>query len=509
MAGEPVAAPAPDERHAPWIVRVLVPSVAGLLALAAVAWVAWAWWQSRLPDSYNVMAFGSVDYGGGSVVGHGSHQASTAGGTSVSDLRGPRRGTPDFRTTLVASKSTVRLQSGRRVEVWAFNGRVPGPEIRVRRGDLVEVTLVNRDIEDGVTLHSHGVDVPNAEDGVAGVTQDTVLPGGRRTYRFRVDQVGTFWYHSHQVSSEQVRRGLFGAFVIAPRRSAAPRTVDRTVLAHRFGGTDALGLVDDRGAQRLRAGTRVRLRLVNTDSFPRRFAVRGVPFRVLAIDGTEVRAPTLLRRTILELGAGGRYDVGFTIPRGPAELGLLGSSVTIAYGAEGTPATASGEDPVFDPATYGAVAGTPFDAGSRFDREFRMTIGQKLGFLDGRPGRQWTINGKIYPDTPTFMVQSGELIKVTIRNRTSVDHPMHLHGHHMLVLSRNGRPTTGSPWWVDTLNVEPDETYEVGFRADNPGLWMDHCHNLPHARDGLVMHVAYAGVTTPYLIGGRSENHPE
>jgi FtsP/CotA-like multicopper oxidase with cupredoxin domain len=77
------------------------------------------------------------------------------------------------------------------------------------------------------------------------------------------------------------------------------------------------------------------------------------------------------------------------------------------------------------------------------------------------------------------------------------------------VLSRNGEPLTGSPWWVDTLNVRQHETYEVGFRASNPGIWMFHCHNLPHARDGLTMHVMYGGVTTRYRVGDAVHNHPE
>ena len=72
-----------------------------------------------------------------------------------------------------------------------------------------------------MTIHWHGVDVPNAEDGVAGVTQDAVLPGERYMYRFRAEQVGTFWYHTHQVSSKEVRRGLFGALVIEPREQTA------------------------------------------------------------------------------------------------------------------------------------------------------------------------------------------------------------------------------------------------------------------------------------------------
>ena len=77
-------------------------------------------------------------------------------------------------------------------------------------------------------MHWHGVDVPNAEDGVAGVTQNAVHPARRHVYRFRADQVGTFWYHTHQASAKDVSRGLFGAFVIEPR-GATPESLDLAV----------------------------------------------------------------------------------------------------------------------------------------------------------------------------------------------------------------------------------------------------------------------------------------
>jgi FtsP/CotA-like multicopper oxidase with cupredoxin domain len=86
---------------------------------------------------------------------------------------------------------------------------------------------------------------------------------------------------------------------------------------------------------------------------------------------------------------------------------------------------------------------------------------------------------------------------------------MHLHGHHALVLSRNDVKATGSPWWTDSLDVEGGETYEIVFVADNPGIWMDHCHNLTHAQQGLIAHLMYDGVTTPYLVGGDAHNSPE
>ena len=97
-----------------------------------------------------------------------------------------------------------------------------------------------------------------------------------------------------------------------------------------------------------------------------------------------------------------------------------------------------------------------------------------------------------------FHVEEGDVVRMTVTNHSGEVHPMHLHGHHAVVLSRDGVAATGSPWWVDSLNVEDGETYEIAFVADNPGIWMDHCHNLEHARDGLVAHLAYAGVTEPF-----------
>jgi FtsP/CotA-like multicopper oxidase with cupredoxin domain len=108
-----------------------------------------------------------------------------------------------------------------------------------------------------------------------------------------------------------------------------------------------------------------------------------------------------------------------------------------------------------------------------------------------------------------YVVGEGDVVKVRISNGSGDVHPMHLHGHHAVVLSRDGVPATGSPWWVDSLDVAHGHEYEVAFVADNPGVWMDHCHNLPHASQGLVAHLMYAGVTEPFRVGGRGHNEPE
>jgi FtsP/CotA-like multicopper oxidase with cupredoxin domain len=121
----------------------------------------------------------------------------------------------------------------------------------------------------------------------------------------------------------------------------------------------------------------------------------------------------------------------------------------------------------------------------------------------------YTVNGRAFPNGPMFAVHPGDLVEVTFRNRTFADHPMHLHGHHFVVLAHNGHPLTGSPIVLDTLNVEPGSSWTIAFRADNPGVWMFHCHNLGHAAIGLDAMVGYTTVTTPYTVGRASGNIPE
>jgi FtsP/CotA-like multicopper oxidase with cupredoxin domain len=494
------------------VLSIVLPVLGVGALVAALGWLGWQWNQSRLPATYSVMEYGSLDFGGGPAPKgfvHGHEHPEAPGTGSVADLRGPE-GVPDDRFTLTAKEGKVQLASGRTIDALTFNGTVPGPELRVKQGDLVEVKLVNGDVSSGVTIHWHGVDVPNAEDGVAGVTQNAVLPGQSYVYRFRANQVGTFWYHTHQVSSKEVARGLYGAFVIEPRDPPAHPALDLTLVAHTFDVFPALNLNDRLERRAVDPGTPVRLRLVNSDSTSQRFVLSGTRFRVLALDGTDLHGPQLIANHTVEVPAGGRADLGFAMPDTPVRLSLDQTQAGLAFSRDGSAApSAPHAGPLFDPTTYGVPAATPFGLASHYDRRFDLSIGQKLAFLDGKPGRQWSIDGHVYPDVPVFVVAKGDLVEVTISNHTRSVHPMHLHGHHVLVLSLDGKPTSGSPWWPDTLTVKPGQSYVVGFRADNPGIWMDHCHNLVHAAAGLTMHLAYAGVTTPFDVGDVPHNRPE
>jgi FtsP/CotA-like multicopper oxidase with cupredoxin domain len=456
----------------------------------------------------------SVATGGGPGRSSGSRAT-----VSVADLRGP--GTPAPGGTrrqyeLTAQTATVRLPSGREVEAWTYNGRAPGPAITATAGDLIEVTLRNTDIDGGVSVHWHGYDVPCGDDGAPGVTQPVVAPGEEFVYRFRADQVGTFWYHTHQASHHGVRRGLYGTLVVTPRdtpqadATASAKQLDLTLPVHTFDGIVVLADQEGRTEHTAPAGTPVRLRLINTDSGPHRFALTGTPFRVTAVDGRDLHQPGEIRDAGLHLPAGGRYDLVFAMPDTAVALVLDNDH---AGGLRLRPDGAAGKDPAvgdtsgwpeLDLLRYGTPAAVPFDAG-KADRHFTMVLDRSVAMVNGRPAYAQAINGRGHPSIPDQLVAEGDLVRFTVVNRSLETHPWHLHGHPVLILSKDGKPSSGSPLWMDTFDVRPGEVWEVAFRATNPGIWMNHCHNLPHADQGMMLRLRYDGVTTPF--GGTHTAH--
>jgi len=481
--------------------------VASVATVALLAPPAWMWWASLVPETYNVMDMGVVDLGGGPApAGHGHHAA-----VDVSTLTGPPTGTPDVAITLVARQEPVRLGGGPTVAGYTLNGTSPGPQIHAVQGDLVEVTLANESVADGTTLHWHGVDVPNAEDGVAGVTQDAVPPGGEYVYRFVAEDAGTYWYHSHQVSHQQVRRGLFGALVIEPRAGLDPKVTDVVAAVHTYEGRRTVNGQVGESWQEAAPGSSVRVRVLNTDDGPMHTWVAGAPYTVVAVDGTDLNNPSPVEDASVIVTAGGRVDLELTVPDDgrAVRIGAGGGATSLVVGPAGAPVPSTAQPKTeLDLLSYGSPAPLPFDVATA-DRSFVYRIDRRLGFLDGKPGMWWTVNGEMFPDVPMYVVAEGDVVRMRIENSSGHVHPMHLHGHHAVVLSRDGVAASGSPWWVDSLNVKDGETYEIAFVADNPGIWMDHCHNLEHAAEGLLAHVMYEGVTTSHVVGGEPGNSLE
>ena len=468
--------------------------------------------HSRLPAIYNMAQMPSMDTHDMSDMTMSPDGGTSVAGLTEKDLNGPIK-----HYTLTAEEKEITLSSGKKIQGLAFNGQVPGPELRATEGDILEVTLKNDVHDRNVTLHWHGLDVPNAEDGVAGLTQDAVRPNGSFTYKFKVKQTGTFWYHSHQQSLEQVEKGLYGALVVQPR-NPAPSDKDITLMYHDWNGTQSFNLADEIQKQQLQPGVKVRLRVINTSNKSTMFTLSGTPFTVAAIDSNAVNDPTQLENARVRIPGGGKRDLLFTMPaKGQVFFGKASTTNSFTPKAPGITWSADGATSVstipagseLDLLKYGKPATVPFIATSHFDKTFDQYFDPRVGFFNGRQVVSYAINGALFPDTPSLMVREGDTVKVTFHNRTPQVHPMHLHGHQMLVLSRNGQPAAGSPWWTDTLDVLPGESYEVAFTANNPGLWMDHCHNLEHAADGMVLHLMYEGYSTPYRAGSASGNIAE
>jgi FtsP/CotA-like multicopper oxidase with cupredoxin domain len=484
-----------------------------VLTLAIVGPLGWMWWDSRLPASYSAMDMGELDYGGGpgsalSGEHHDMQNMSHGSSVSVADLDTDTKRPADVVVDLTARQGKVQLASGKTVEGYSLNDKSPGPLIEATVGQLVEVRLHNESVKGGVALHWHGVDVPNAEDGVAGITQDAVGVGEDHTYRWVAPDAGSYWYHSHQLSNEQVVGGLFGGIIVHPKqRESGVKEV--FTMSHLY---DDVPTLDGRTGSRTftaRPGQRVRVRLVNTDNGVTN-AWSGTPFLVRAIDGVDVDEPTEVRDRSVVIPAGGRADLEVRVPTdGTAVRVAMTGDMSLVIGPAGSKA-APVEQPVgeVDLLKYGSPRDVGFDT-ARPDRKFEYSVGRRPGFLDGKPGLWWSVNGKLYKDMPMFVVREGDVVKVRVSNHSGEAHPMHLHGHHAVVLARDGVKASGSPWWFDSLEVENGESFDVAFVADNPGLWMDHCHNLKHAREGLVTHLMYDGVTTPYRLGDDTGNTPE
>jgi FtsP/CotA-like multicopper oxidase with cupredoxin domain len=474
-----------------------------LLAAGGASALAWRILSGRTGDRWRVAGTAVVMLAAawaisGSWSGSAFHAGhdTTATGVSVASLVGaPTPGARKF--TLTAKPATLHMPSGRTFEAWTFNGQSPGPTLRVKQGEHVELTLRNELPGQAVTIHWHGYDVPSGEDGVPGVTQDAVLPGGSHVYRFQATDPGTYWYHSHQTSSVAVAKGLYGLLIVDP----APG--DHTLALHTYGGL-TMALDDQPPSDTLvktaiQPGTPVRLRVVDTNSLPVELGLAGVPYKLAAVDGTDVPGATDLNGNRLRLAAGGRYDLTFTMPAGPVYLDAEGHPGLLING-DTPPKAASG--PLVDITAYGSGAPVP----TEFDQEITWVLDRTLAMAGGRPALAHTVNGKGFPNIPTPLVKEGQQVLIRVVNRSSDTHPMHPHGHHVQVLSRNGTPANGI--WMDTFDVQPGEVWEVALTADNPGMWMSHCHDLAHAVQGMEFHLAYEGVTSPYDLGGKAGNHP-
>lgn len=412
------------------------------------------------------------------------------------------------------------LPNGAPTPIWGYAGTAPGPTLRLGQGGRLTRRFVN-ELPQPSTIHWHGVRIANAMDGAPELTQTLVEPGDDFLYDFVVPDAGTYWYHPHNRTWEQLARGLYGALIV---REKSPPRVDRDEVLliddwrlsrdgalheKSFGGLHdrahggRLGnwvTVNGRGEYRAAAQTheRLRLRLVNVAN-ARIFSlsVRGLDGWIIALDGQPLAAPERIEGPIT-LAPAQRADLIVDVSAGPGDeafllydagrepvvigaMAVIGRMRTARLAApDPLPA-----NPVAVPADLRGARRAPLvmEGGAMDDLKTAMLDGKPLGVRElAGAGYVWALNGVAdLPETPLVAANRGETIEIPIANRTAWPHAMHLHGHHFMEV-KNGAPAGPLR---DTLLVAPEQETAIAFVADNPGKWLLHCHMVEHAASGM------------------------
>ncbi|ANF31871.1 copper oxidase [Leifsonia xyli] len=458
--------------------------------------------------------------------------------------RARRRTGRTTRVQLTAGKTNIDL-AARTASTWAYNGQVPGPTIRATAGDAIRAHVTNH-LPDDTTVHWHGIALRNDMDGVPPITQHAIAPGSSFDYEFTADAPGTYWYHPHV--GPQLDRGLQGPLIVEDPHEplgydhdwvlvlddwldGVTATPDQVLAELKkgmsMGGMGGMGggmgggapsrngklltgttssllggdsgdvyypyyLINGRPAEdpatfTAKPGQRVRLRIINAGGDTAfRFSVGGHRLTVTHTDGYPVNPVT--GDSIL-LGMGERYDAIITVADGAFPIvadavGKAARAFAVLRSNPGSPAptvngyTASDTSPV----TAAVLSAPPAAALRRRGIDRRIDIALTGGMMK----YDWGINGKAFdmnnPLDGAYAVREGERVQVTIANQTMMWHPFHIHGH---TFQLDGGPRK------DTAIVLPHQSLTVLFDADNPGLWMTHCHNIYHAESGMMAVLGY------------------
>ena len=376
-----------------------------------------------------------------------------------------------------------------------FNGSTPGPLLKVRQGEELAVTFENRTGE-ASSVHWHGIRIANGMDGVPGLTQDPVPDGADLDYRFVAPDAGTFWYHSHSRSWEQVARGLYGPLIV---EETTPPAVDADIivivddwrldidakfiddfdLMFHFAHGGRIGnyakVIPSQST--VRAGDRVRLRLINTANariFPLDLA--GIEGKLVALDGMPLDAAqdfgtvTLAPAQRADIIADVVDDIAFSFRTrdGDYALGVI---------------MVDGTNP--SPRTFEISALPPHRLTKPTEEPaWQETLVMQGGAMGGQHAGDgvWAFNGvSDLSDQPWLKVDRGTAVRISLVNDTSFPHGIHLHGQHFYEVAEDG--SLGP--LRDTSLINARASRDIVCVFDNPGKWLLHCHMLGHAAKGL------------------------
>lgn len=416
---------------------------------------------------------------------------------------------------LIAAPVDMELVPGHVTPAWGYGGQAPGVELRCRQGERLRVRFINK-LEQQSTIHWHGIRLPLAMDGVPYVSQAPVLPGEYFDYDFICPDAGSYWYHPHTTSSEQLGRGLVGPLIVEEREPTGFRH-ERTLSLKTWH-------VDEQGAftpfsvprEAAREGTRgrlttingepnptlelpagqvVRLRLINLDNtVTYRLNLPGGEARIYALDGNPVQPRPLGKE--YWLGPGMRIDLALKVPAAGQELSLRNGPLRLATLKGSANNEAPGDWPPALPANPVAEPDLAKAETLRFNFEWAAALASPADEAAGRykywqiNGQAWDINDKTCADRPIASLKLGGHYIFVLRNMAQYQHPIHLHGMSFKVLDSDRKRII--PYFTDTYLLGKNETARIAFVADNPGVWMFHCHVIDHMETGLMAAIEVA-----------------
>jgi FtsP/CotA-like multicopper oxidase with cupredoxin domain len=414
--------------------------------------------------------------------------------------------------TLRIAPVSVEIAPGVVIKTVGYNGKVPGPILRMREGKRVTVDVHN-DTDMPELVHWHGQFVASDVDGSEEEGTPVVPAHGSRQYSFVPGPIGSRWYHTHMPSKGNLDMGTFngqfGFFYVEPKSEPGNYDQEIFLAAHHWGPSLAHlgppnngweiaytnGSFNDKALGHgdpihVKQGQRVLFRLLNSSATEDiSFALPGHKFKVIAMDGNPV--PTQASVDVLTMGVADRVDA--VVEMNQPGVWILGSindeermsgmGIVIEYaGQTGEPAWVKTAKVPWDYTPFGTQDKLPEPDGT-FDLIFKKIPGNRVDY------NRWTINDKSWPDTDPLMVQKGKRYRMIFHNQTGDTHPLHLHRHDFEIVKIGGKTTAGIK--KDIVNIPRFSDAEVDFVASHPGPSLFHCHMQLHMDFGFMALVKY------------------
>lgn len=427
--------------------------------------------------------------------------------------------------TLVVKPQPIELLSNTLTPAWTFNGSNPAPILRLKQNRRAVIKVINQ-LPEPTTIHWHGIRLPNHADGVPFLTQQPIAPGQSYTYRFTPPDAGTFWYHPHMNSLEQLSRGLVGMIIVEEEEAVAfdadlplllkdwrlnpdgsfaafsdPRAAARTGTLGNYATVNGLEAGTAAASFDLPAAGWCRLRLANCDNTRVYTIACEQEAWVLALEGNPLAEPRKLEAQAV--GAGMRLDLLIKMPEKigtPVKLldmkGRFGftlcelrSSAPKAALIDHRPRLPQNPFTEVD-LTRARKIPLVFEwAGALspgFSKQTQAAQDTELSTFWTINKRAWDGHGADLPE-PLATLKHGEHVIFQLHNATPHHHPIHLHGFTYKVLSSDQRDI--QPYHSDTVLMRKYERMEVAIVADNIGNWMFHCHVIEHMKTGLMGYI--------------------